>query len=91
MVYLETFYFPSVEKEEEELQRFFYSEEDRRPIEPALNYIAQNVYPFSLLAHRLTCLDFEPITILYGGNGSGKSTILNVISNKLQLLTILLI
>ena len=85
MVYLETFYFPSVEKEEEELQRFFYSEEDRRPIEPALNYIAQNVYPFSLLAYHLSCLDFEPITILYGGNGSGKSTILNVISNKLHI------
>lgn len=85
MVYLETFYFPSVEEEEEELQRFFYSKEDRRPIEPALNYIAEKVYPFSLLAHRLTCLDFEPITILYGGNGSGKSTILNVISNKLNI------
>ena len=85
MVYLENFYFPSVEEEEEELQRFFYSKEDRRPIEPALNYIAEKVYPFSLLAHRLTCLDFEPITILYGGNGSGKSTILNVISNKLHI------
>ena len=85
MVYLETFYFPSVEEEKEELQRFFYSKEDRRPIEPALNYIAEKVYPFSLLAHRLTCLDFEPITILYGGNGSGKSTILNVISNKLHI------
>ena len=85
MVYLETFYFPSVEKEEDELQEFFYSEEHRRPIKPALNYIAEKVYPFSLLAHRLTCLDFEPITILYGGNGSGKSTILNVISNKLHI------
>lgn len=85
MVYLETFYFPSVEKEEDELQEFFYSEEHRRPIKPALNYIAEKVYPFSLLTHRLTCLDFEPITILYGGNGSGKSTILNVISNKLHI------
>ena len=85
MVYLETFYFPSVEEEEGELQEFFYSEEHRRPIKPALNYIAEKVYPFSLLAHRLTCLDFEPITILYGGNGSGKSTILNVISNKLNI------
>lgn len=27
---------------------------------------------------------FEPITILYGGNGSGKSTVLNVISQKLH-------
>jgi predicted ATPase len=30
-------------------------------------------------------LDFEPITILYGGNGSGKSTALNVISQKLHI------
>lgn len=30
-------------------------------------------------------LDFQPITILYGGNGSGKSTALNVIAEKLNL------
>ena len=28
-------------------------------------------------------IDFEPVTILYGGNGSGKSTALNVIAEKL--------
>ena len=80
MVYLETFYFPSVEREEE-IQKLIENEEYK----PAINYIAQNVYPFSILTHRLTSLDFEPITILYGGNGSGKSTILNVISNKLSI------
>ena len=30
-------------------------------------------------------LDFEPMTILYGGNGSGKTTALNVIAEKLSL------
>lgn len=30
-------------------------------------------------------MEFEPITILYGGNGSGKSTALNVIAEKLEL------
>jgi predicted ATPase len=30
-------------------------------------------------------LDFEPVTILYGGNGSGKTTALNVIAEKLGL------
>ena len=30
-------------------------------------------------------LDFEPVTILYGGNGSGKTTVLNVIAEKLKL------
>lgn len=40
-------------------------------------------YPFKILSyHDLDRLDFEPITILYGGNGSGKSTALNVIAEK---------
>ena len=43
-------------------------------------------YPFQVLSkHRLTRLDFEPVTILYGGNGSGKTTALNVIAEKLGL------
>ena len=31
-------------------------------------------------------MDFESVTILYGGNGTGKSTALNIIAQKLQLL-----
>lgn len=43
-------------------------------------------YPFGILsAHHLRQLDFEPITILYGGNGSGKSIALNIICEKLGL------
>lgn len=43
-------------------------------------------YPFKVLsAHAFRQIDFEPITILYGGNGSGKSTALNVIAEKLGL------
>ena len=30
-------------------------------------------------------LDFEPVTILYGGNGCGKTTALNIIAEKLGL------
>lgn len=46
----------------------------------------QSFYPFrTLSAHHLRRLDFEPITILYGGNGSGKSTALNIICEKLGL------
>ena len=44
------------------------------------------VYPFQILSkHRLSVLDFEPVTILYGGNGCGKTTALNVIAEKLGL------
>ena len=43
-------------------------------------------YPFKLLSERgLRQIDFEPVTILHGGNGSGKSTALNVIADSLQL------
>ena len=42
-------------------------------------------YPFQTLADRLSRLDFEPITVLSGSNGSGKTTALNVIAEKLRL------
>lgn len=44
-----------------------------------------SVYPFQVLSeHGLERIDFEPITILYGGNGSGKTTALNVIAEKIE-------
>ncbi|MBE6685494.1 MAG: ATP-binding cassette domain-containing protein [Ruminococcaceae bacterium] len=49
-------------------------------------YSQTNVYPFKIFPQkRLERLDFEPITVIYGGNGSGKSTILNLIAEKLRL------
>ena len=43
-------------------------------------------YPFQILSrHSFRMMDFEPVTILYGGNGSGKTTALNVIAEKLGL------
>lgn len=40
-------------------------------------------YPFKILSKNdLYRLDFDTVTILYGGNGSGKSTVLNVIAEK---------
>ena len=45
-----------------------------------------SLYPFYTLSKAgLERLDFEPLTILYGGNGSGKTTALNVIAEKLNL------
>ena len=49
-------------------------------------YSHENVYPFKLFPQKgLRELTFEPVTMLCGGNGSGKSTILNVIAEKLGL------
>ena len=73
MVYLSHFEFPHIEREYTflmGLKRTCYD----------------SVYPFKILSrHHLQMLDFEPVTILYGGNGSGKSTALNVIAEKLGL------
>lgn len=74
MVYLESFTFPDIEHdtvlehEHANLGRFY----------------TENAYPFHITSQMgLWQLDFEPITMLYGSNGSGKSTIINVISSKL--------
>lgn len=73
MIYLSTFQFPDIEEEYDfmfRLKRTCYD----------------TIYPFQILSkHGLRRLDFEPVTILYGGNGSGKTTALNVISEKLGL------
>lgn len=73
MVYLSHFEFPDGDREFDflmEIKRKCYD----------------TFYPFQLLPkHDLRMLDFEPITILYGGNGSGKTTALNVIAEKLGL------
>ena len=43
-------------------------------------------YPFKVLSSRgLRELELEPVTILYGGNGSGKTTALNVMAEALKL------
>jgi len=44
------------------------------------------VYPFHVLSAKgLNRIEFAPVTILYGGNGSGKTTALNVVAEKLNL------
>ena len=45
-----------------------------------------NIYPFNILKNKEPDIFvFDNITVLYGNNGSGKSTILNIIANKLNL------
>lgn len=46
----------------------------------------KNIYPFNVLNNKEPDIFiFDNITVLYGNNGSGKSTILNIIAHKLDL------
>ena len=74
MVYLEWFRFPDADQEWD----FFMTPELKRTC-------YDSYYPFQVLAGRLEWLEFEPVTILYGGNGSGKTTALNVMAAALGL------
>lgn len=69
-MYLDYFIFPDADKEFDfllSIKRTCYS----------------SYYPFQILSARgFERIDFEPVTILYGGNGSGKTTALNVIAEK---------
>lgn len=45
-----------------------------------------NIYPYKIVVKKgEQILSFRPITVLYGNNASGKSTMLNVIVNRLSL------
>lgn len=73
MIYLSQFRFPDIEEE------YTFIMKQKRTC-------YNTYYPFQTISkHSLTKIDFEPITILYGGNGSGKTTVLNVIAEKLRL------
>lgn len=73
MIYLDNFVFPDEDKE----YRFILDEK---------RTCFDSFYPFKILSKKeFQRMDFEPITILYGGNGSGKTTVLNIIAEKLNL------
>jgi len=74
MVYLDEFIFP-----DEEMEFDFFMSIKRKCYD--------TFYPFKVLSrNKINRIDFEPITIFYGNNGSGKTTALNIIAEKLQLL-----
>ena len=73
MIYLSQFSFPDIE-------------EDYDFLMAQARTCYDSYYPFQIISkHRLRMLDFEPVTFLYGGNGSGKTTVLNCIAEKLRL------
>ena len=70
MIYLKSITFPNADRE----FNFFMSIQ---------RTCYDSYYPFKILSKNdLYRLEFDPVTILYGGNGSGKSTVLNVIAEK---------
>ena len=70
MLYLDWFRLPTAEQE----YKFF---------EPQL-FVPAEIYPWRFLSSKgFTSIDCEKITILYGGNGCGKSTALNAIAKKI--------
>lgn len=74
MIYLEQFRFPTAKQEDECITAMCKS----------LSSYCDDAYPFKITTGiDLYSLDFEPITLLCGGNGCGKSTILNIIGRKL--------
>ena len=77
MIYLQSFTMPT---EEQEVNYFSFS----NPKPHMTCYDSR--YPFGLFKYReLPEFYFDDITVFYGNNGSGKSTILNVIAEKLGL------
>lgn len=73
MIYLSEFYLPNAGDEED----FLYGEK---------RTCFNTFYPFKIFPElELKKLVFEPVTIFYGGNGTGKSTLLNIIAEDLNL------
>lgn len=68
--YLKKFRMPSVETENDVLSNVKMT-------------CFNNFYPFDTLPGNFRNLELSPLTILYGGNGCGKTTILNLIAEKL--------
>ena len=73
MIYLSEFHFPGEDREWS-----FFARQQRTCYD--------SYYPFQLFPARgLRALELADVTILYGSNGSGKTTALNVMAETLRL------
>ena len=81
MIFLNSFHMLSKEEDES-----FFNPNSPLFKRKSLSTYHATEYPFVLFRDRnLTDFVFEDITIFYGNNGSGKSTILNVMAEALKL------
>lgn len=92
MVYLERFVIPSSKQEDEFFWHLYEREYQFLPKAQMKNYdklrtaCYNSVYPFHTFTAEadFSIMEFEPITIFYGGNGTGKTTLLNIIAEQLK-------
>ena len=76
MIYIERIKLPSLDRDYTPPSREF----------DFLNSTHKSAYPFHVLSFRgLFEVVFDDVTIITGGNGTGKSTLLNIIAQKLKL------
>lgn len=82
MVYLNSFYFPTRDEDED-----FFNVQSSKFKMKNFRTCYTTEYPFGLFRERgfPNKFDFKDVTIFCGNNGSGKSTILNVIAETLKL------
>lgn len=81
MIYLKEFSFPSLSQE-----LGFLHPGDSLLVDWRPKLHTGSFYPFNVLPKvKLQVITFENITVLYGENGSGKTTALNIIAEKLRL------
>ena len=73
-IYLKKFDFPSSDAEWQEI--VFGSKEFKRTC-------YNSIYPFKVLPEHIRKLEFSPITVLYGTNGSGKTTTMKMLATLL--------
>ena len=71
-LYIRGMDFPTMLAEDKALHEELFSEA-----------VYNNIYPYKVFYGVLPNFEFERVTILYGGNGSGKTTILNVMAEAL--------
>lgn len=80
MIYLNSFHLPSDGSEGAIYNRIAQKLGD--------SALRSSIYPLGVFRYRIQDFRFSDITIFYGGNGTGKSTAINVIARRLQALTL---